>query len=688
MSLKFSELQLTKETHDGLKNAHFVEMTLVQQKTLPLTLNGKDVLGQAKTGSGKTLAFLIPMLELLAKNNWTRLDGLGALIISPTRELALQIFQELRKVGKFHSFSAGLLIGGKNLEQEKERVGKMNILVCTPGRLLQHLDETPEFPVEQLLMLVLDEADRILDAGFEKTVNAILEHLPKQRQTLLFSATQTKSVRDLARLSLKDPEYVSVHKESAQATPTTLDQKYAQVELDRKLDVLFSFIRTHLKHKILVFLSSGKQVRFVFETFCKMQPGLPLLCLHGKQKQQKRLGIFTQFCKKENACLFATDIAARGLDFPSVDWVIQVDCPEDVPTYIHRVGRTARFNSSGNALLLLLPSELEMVKELEQKKVPIQEIKINPEKIQSIQTSLSSLVAQSPEIKYLAQKSLINYVRSVHFMQHKHIFDVSKLPIEQYAISLGLLGAPRIRFLENQEKNKSRQVEPTEKQSKTKVDKMFEKKNQTILSEHYQKLVAQSDSEDEFLVKTREDHDLADVPEVQQIIKPKKKKELVKNLPRGQKLVFDDEGEAVNPYELESLEHFEQQDVQELEKEYLEQERSKMTKEDLLDKERQRQKLREQKRERRLKEKQKRREQSGPSVGVQLATAGSDEDPSESHSDNQSADYQHSDQESREPSEQESDQESSDSDERHSKKRKLEQLNTNDLESLALQMLQ
>lgn len=186
------------------------------------------------------------------------MDGLGALIISPTRELALQIFQVLRSVGKFHTFSAGLLIGGKDVQEEMHRVARMNILVATPGRLLQHMDQTPDFNCDNLQVLVLDEAgiknlipDRILDGGFQQTVNAIIENIPRERTTLLFSATQTKSVKDLARLSLQDPEYVAVHEKATSSTPSNLTQSYMKVELHKKLEILYSFIKTHQKTKIM-----------------------------------------------------------------------------------------------------------------------------------------------------------------------------------------------------------------------------------------------------------------------------------------------------------------------------------------------------------------------------------------------------------------------------------------------------
>lgn len=149
----FSDLELSEQTQKGLQMAHFTKMTDIQKASIPKALEGRDILGAAKTGSGKTLAFIVPVLEKLYKEDWNAYDGLGALIISPTRELALQIFEVLRKVGKKHSFSAGLLIGGKDLKQEQERVSRMNILICTPGRLLQHMDQTPEFDCSNLKVL-------------------------------------------------------------------------------------------------------------------------------------------------------------------------------------------------------------------------------------------------------------------------------------------------------------------------------------------------------------------------------------------------------------------------------------------------------------------------------------------------------------------------------------------------------
>ncbi|RQM28571.1 hypothetical protein B5M09_011104 [Aphanomyces astaci] len=259
----FDMMPLSISTKNGLKRGKFAKPTKIQIGTIPHALAGRDILAAAKTGSGKTLAFLIPMLEKLFRQRWDVEDGVGALVISPTRELAMQIFEVLRSIGKSHTFSAGLVIGGKNFQEEQYRIIKMNILVATPGRLLQHMEQTANFELSNLQVLILDEADRILDMGFSNQLTAIIGYLPSERQTMLFSATQTKSIKDLARLSLNEPEYVAVHEKSTSATPSGLVQNYMVCDVGQKLDVLFSFIKSHLKQKTIVFVSTCRQV-YVF----------------------------------------------------------------------------------------------------------------------------------------------------------------------------------------------------------------------------------------------------------------------------------------------------------------------------------------------------------------------------------------------------------------------------------------
>lgn len=254
----------------------------------------------------------------------------------------------------------------------------------------------------------------MLDLGFLPILKAIVSHfnpavLPSgrpERQTLLFSATQSKDIGKLAQLSLHDPMFINCNKPGEEGVvPASLEQFYAVIPLERKLDALWGFVKSHLKMKGLVFVTSGKQVRFVFETFKRLHPGLPLLHLHGKQKQATRLSIFQRFSSASSALLISTDVAARGLDFPAIDWVIQLDCPEDVDTYIHRIGRTARYQSEGKALLFLCPSEEEgMKKRWEEKSIQIKNIKIKQSKMGDLKQQMQNFAFKEPEIKYLGQR--------------------------------------------------------------------------------------------------------------------------------------------------------------------------------------------------------------------------------------------------------------------------------------------
>ncbi|KAI9736410.1 MAG: ATP-dependent RNA helicase dbp4 [Claussenomyces sp. TS43310] len=656
----FADLPLSQTTATGLEASHFKTLTEIQSKAIPLALKGLDILGAAKTGSGKTLAFLVPVLENLYRRKWTELDGLGALVISPTRELAIQIFQVLRKIGRYHTFSAGLVIGGRSLQEERERLGRMNILVCTPGRMLQHLDQTAAFEVDNMQMLVLDEADRIMDMGFQPSVDAILEHLPKERQTLLFSATQTKKVSDLARLSLREPEYVAVHEDASSATPSTLQQHYTITPLPEKLNTLFSFIRANLKSKILVFLSSGKQVRFVYESFRHLQPGIPLLHLHGRQKQTARLDITSKFSSSKNSCLFATDVVARGLDFPAVDWVIQLDCPEDADTYIHRVGRTARYERDGRAVLFLDPiEEKSMLKRLEHKKVPIQKINVRQKKQQSITNQLQNMCFQDPELKYLGQKAFISYTRSVFVQKDKETFKIDEIDLEGFAASMGLPGAPKIKFRKGDDAKKlknapraalmSSEDEDTDAETtgktaakkdevRTKYDRMFERRNQDVLSGHYSKMIADDDvaeldsnsdaDDDDGFLSVKRVHEVDNEGDANAIaatgpkakIIPgigtelvidskrrekllKSKKNLLKLKGKGKKLVYDSDGEAHEIYELENENDFNNRGSAQAQRaKFLEEEAARVREADLDDKQLAKEKRREKREKRRLRE--------------------------------------------------------------------------------------
>lgn len=495
---KLSDFPLSRKTVLGLQKCQYIKPTEIQRQSIGYALQGRDVLGAAITGSGKTLAFLIPVMESLFIKKWVRQDGVGAIIISPTRELAYQIFETLKKVGAHHDFSAGLIIGGKNLKFERSRMDQCNVIICTPGRLLQHMDENPLFNCSTMHMLVLDEADRCLDLGFEEAMNSIIENLPPERQTLLFSATQTKSVKDLARLSLRDPVYVAPHEQQAIITPAALKQNYVVVELEDKLTMLWSFIRNHLKQKTIVFMATCKQVKYANEIFSKLRPGVKIYPLYGTLHQERRMAIYDEFCRKSRAVLLATDLAARGLDIPAVHWSIQLDCPADPNEYIHRAGRTARNSARGESLLVLLPSEEDgMIAELRTRKIPINKIDIDPKKMFSPRAKIEAFLAQNKELKESAQRALINYVKSVALMKNKDIFKVETLNIEAFAQSLGLMFAPRVKFLQGVKYFAEKKRLEAAKSQATNDDDDADLRQKLQMKESDESDSGQSDNEDE-----------------------------------------------------------------------------------------------------------------------------------------------------------------------------------------------
>ncbi|KAF8669065.1 hypothetical protein HU200_051387 [Digitaria exilis] len=566
---RFDELPLSQKTKDALRKSPFKEMSDIQRAALPHALCGRDVLGAAKTGSGKTLAFVIPVIEKLYRERWGPEDGVGCIVLCPTTDLASQIFDVFNLVGKFHNFSAGNIVGKrKGIEQEKERVNSLNILVCTPGRLVQHFDETVNFDCSQLQMLVLDEADQILDHGFKKQVDAILSQIPKVRQTLLFSATQTKSVKDLARVSLRDPEYISVHEEARTATPDTLEQYAMIVPLEQKLNMLWSFIKRHLNSKTIVFLSSVKQVKFVFEIFKKLRPGIPLKCMHGRMTHVVQQAIVADF-NESISVLFSTDLTARGLDIKNVDWVVQVDCPESTDIYIHRVGRTARYNKKGKSLMFLCPEEEAMLEKLKatESKIPIHIRKPKAEQLEQISQNIASVLVKFPNLQQLGKRAFVTYLKSIYLQKDKKVFDLNRFSAEQfaaYAASLGLPVIPTIRFMSHNKNVPKKDMDDIDKKQMKSSSK-----SEVIINPQVNSDLTLDDGDDDilYLKKPRAganmDDGLDDIlgpketatdtntkpEEVAELGKPLKKKKLKINVhrPLGTRVKYDDEGNAIPP---------------------------------------------------------------------------------------------------------------------------------------------
>ncbi|CAN1856573.1 DEAD-box ATP-dependent RNA helicase 51 [Linum perenne] len=407
----FDSLGLSGPTSKAIQAMGFQYLTQIQARAIPPLLIGKDVLGAARTGSGKTLAFLIPAVELTHK-----------------------VAEDLLKC---HSQTLGLVIGGAARRGEAERIVKgVNLLVATPGRLLDHLQNTKGFVFKNLKCLIIDEADRILEANFEEEMKQIIKILPK--------------VEDLAQMSFQTPPmYIDVDYGRNKVTNEGLEQGYTVVPSDKRFLLLYSFLKRNLSKKVMVFFSSCNSVKFHSELLGYIQ--LPCFDIHGKHKQQKRTSTFFDFCKAEKGILLCTDVAARGLDIPAVDWIVQFDPPDDPKEYIHRVGRTARGEGAkGNALLFLIPEELLFLQYLKKAKVPVKEYEFDEKKLANVQPHLylgmlqEKLVANNYYLNQSAKDAYRSYILAYNSHSMKDIFNVHKLDLQAVAASFCFSGPPKV----------------------------------------------------------------------------------------------------------------------------------------------------------------------------------------------------------------------------------------------------
>ncbi|NXF22322.1 DDX55 helicase, partial [Rhodinocichla rosea] len=433
----------------ALRELRFHQMTPVQSATIPLFMSNKDVAAEAVTGSGKTLAFVIPILEiLLRREEKLKKMQVGAIIITPTRELAIQIDEVLSHFTKhFPMFSQILLIGGRNpmedVEKFKEHGG--NIIVATPGRLEDLFRRKAEgldlaSCVKALDVLVLDEADRLLDMGFEASLNAILDFLPKQRRTGLFSATQTQEVENLVRAGLRNPVRISVKEKgvaasNTQKTPTRLENYYMICKADEKFNQLVHFLRQHKQEKHLVFFSTCACVEYYGKALESLIKQVKIMSIHGKMKH-KRNKIFTEFRKLPGGILVCTDVMARGIDIPEVHWVLQYDPPSSASAFVHRCGRTARIGNVGSALVFLLPMEESYINFLSiNQKCPMQEMKPQTN-VLDLLPKLKSMALADRAVFEKGMKAFVSYVQAYAKHECNLIFRIKGNSQQGWGLSL------------------------------------------------------------------------------------------------------------------------------------------------------------------------------------------------------------------------------------------------------------
>ncbi|MGY8938128.1 MAG: DEAD/DEAH box helicase, partial [Alphaproteobacteria bacterium] len=330
--MKFSDLGLSDDILQAVSDAGYETPTPIQAKAIPYVLMNRDLLGCAQTGTGKTASFTLPMIDVLSHGR-ARARMPRSLIIEPTRELAAQVAEQFEVYGKQHKFTLALLIGGVSFDEQNKALDKgVDVLIATPGRLLDHVDRGKVL-LNDVKILVIDEADRMLDMGFIPDVEKIVSHLPKIRQTLFFSATMPSEIRRLSKKFLMNPKEVSV--DPPASTAETVEQNLVRVAPRGKRDVLRTLLNEEGVQNALVFCNRKRDVDAVFKSM--KQHGFNVGALHGDMDQYSRMEILTKFKAGETTLLVCSDVAARGLDIASVSHVFNFDVPTTAEDYVHRV---------------------------------------------------------------------------------------------------------------------------------------------------------------------------------------------------------------------------------------------------------------------------------------------------------------------------------------------------------------
>ncbi|MCP3029247.1 DEAD/DEAH box helicase [Halobacillus sp. A5] len=359
----FNSLGLSKPVLKALDFMGFEETTPIQEQTIPLGLEGKDVIGQAQTGTGKTAAFGIPMIEKIDKD----VRSVQGLVIAPTRELAIQVAEEINRLGKNKGVRALPIYGGSNMDRQIRALRDNHIVVATPGRLLDHI-RRKTIKLQSVHTAVLDEADEMLNMGFIDDIRDILKSLPEHRQTLLFSATMPKEIRDIATKLMKQPEEVKV--KAKEMTVENIEQYYIEIPEKHKFDTLTRMLDIDAPALAIVF---GRTKRRVDEVSDGLQArGFLAEGIHGDLTQGKRMSVLNKFKKGRIEILVATDVAARGLDISEVSHVYNFDIPQDPESYVHRIGRTGRAGRKGKSISFVTPREkaqLNLIEKLTKKEV-------------------------------------------------------------------------------------------------------------------------------------------------------------------------------------------------------------------------------------------------------------------------------------------------------------------------------
>ncbi len=392
--MKFSDLGLSSQTLKSIEAAGYTEPTPIQQKAIPIILQGRDVIGCAQTGTGKTASFALPMIDVLASGR-ARARMPRALILEPTRELAAQVAEAFQIYGVNHKLEVALLIGGVSMDEQSKKLDRgADVLIATPGRLLDHTDRG-QVMLRGVKILVIDETDRMLDMGFIPDVERLVKLLPPLRQTLFFSATLDSQIRNIGEKFVNNPKEISVTQPSSAAK--SINQKLIRVDSSDKKAILKELIISQDINQAIIFINRKRDVesvvRFLNTNKYKSAP------IHGDLSQSIRSETLDKFKSGTISFLIASDVAARGIDIPFLPFVINFDVPNNPEDYVHRIGRTARAGRKGTAFTLATKDDLKLVSSI---------ALLIGSKIPEIQLNTKKTFNQKPTAKVSKKKNINN----------------------------------------------------------------------------------------------------------------------------------------------------------------------------------------------------------------------------------------------------------------------------------------
>ncbi|WP_078543061.1 DEAD/DEAH box helicase [Litchfieldia alkalitelluris] len=353
----FAELGINESLMKSISKMGFEEATPIQSQTIPIAIEGKDVIGQAQTGTGKTAAFGIPLIQKIDIN----IDTVQGIVVAPTRELAIQVSEELNKIGQFNRVSILPIYGGQDISRQIRSLKKHpHIIVGTPGRIIDHINRKT-LRLQNVHTVVLDEADEMLNMGFIEDIEAILAGIPDERQTLLFSATMPGPIQRIAERFMQDPQIVKV--KTKEMTTPNIKQYYVETQEKKKFDILTRLLDIQSPELAIIFGRTKRRVDELSEALTLR--GYAAEGIHGDLTQAKRISVLRKFKEGSIEVLVATDVAARGLDISGVTHVYNFDIPQDPESYVHRIGRTGRAGKHGMALTFVTPREMGQLKNVE-----------------------------------------------------------------------------------------------------------------------------------------------------------------------------------------------------------------------------------------------------------------------------------------------------------------------------------